>query len=71
MLNYKQMCAKGDPVSYKEYLDKEIYYIKWFQRYHKISIEDACQRWVNQGLAELYSEKYWKSEILNNNGMNA
>jgi len=53
-------------MSYKEYLDKEIHYIKWFQRYHNITIEDACQRWVSQGLAELYAEKYWKSEILQN-----
>ncbi len=64
MLVYKQLYIKGDPMSYKEYLDKEIHYIKWFQKYHKISIDEACQRWVTQGLAELYANKYWNNSVI-------
>ncbi len=57
-------------MSYKEYLDKEIYYIKRFQQSHKISIDEACQRWVSQGLAELYARKYWNKSIRTENSFN-
>lgn len=45
-------------MSFYEYLKKEIEYIQWFSRHHGISIEDACNQWVKQGLAELFAQKY-------------
>jgi len=42
----------------KEYITKEVTYIKWFSKFHKISIDEAAERWISQGLAELYAKKY-------------
>jgi len=45
-------------MSFDEYMKKEIAYIEWFSRYRKISINEACSLWVEQGLAELFAHKY-------------
>ncbi len=45
-------------MSFHEYLQKEIAYIEWYSRFRKIPIEQACNMWVEQGLAELFARKY-------------
>ncbi len=47
---------------FEEYITKEVRYIEWFSLHHHISIDEACRRWVQQGLAELYAKKYRPSE---------
>lgn len=40
------------------YLEQEIRYIKWFSNRQGVSLEEGCRLWVQQGLAELYAEKF-------------
>lgn len=58
MLFISDQLSGEDHMSFYEYLKKEIEYIQWFSRHHGISIEDACNQWVKQGLAELFAQKY-------------
>lgn len=48
-------------MSFNEYMQKEIEYIEWFSRHHGIPVEEGCQLWVKQGLAQLFAEKYRKA----------
>jgi len=58
-------------MSFDEYLRKEITYIEWFSRYRRLPIDQACEAWVEQGLAELFARKYRNIIITNNPSHNA
>jgi len=58
-------------MSFDEYMQKEITYIEWFSRYRKLPIEEACKLWVDQGLAELFAQKYRHAIISKKHQQNA
>ena len=52
--------ALNEYKSFKEYLSREIDYIKWVSKRYNISHNEAAKQWVDSGMAELYADKYRK-----------
>ncbi|MGM0443266.1 MAG: hypothetical protein ACQEQV_03680 [Fibrobacterota bacterium] len=45
-------------MSFRDYLQLQIEYIHRFARKRGLTVDEAADRWVRQGFAELFARKY-------------